>query len=479
MSFLSYVKEANVRQHHIVVQPSRPVAGDPPKQGPAAPSVRLVEAAGPVGTDPNLELVSSVHRSVVDELTTLRESVSDSVVDDAQLRRHVEQYAESQLADAAPTMPRATRGRLVADIADEVLGLGPLAPLLRDPSITEIVVNGHDQVFCERGGRLEPADCSFRSNDHIIEVVQRILWPIGRRLDLASPMVDARLPDGSRLNAIIPPLSLHGPAVTIRKFSGRFLRAEDLITHGTISASALTFLAACVRARLNILVSGGTGSGKTTLLNVLGGFAFPHERIITIEDPAELQIHHRDLVSLETRPPNIDGTGQVVQRDLLKNALRMRPDRIIVGECRGPEAFDMMQAMNTGHDGSMTTTHASSPRDAFSRLETMVMMATQNVPDHVIRQMLASAIQIVIHCARLGDGTRKVTAISEVSGVAGDQVEMQDVFLLHRSGVGPRGQVLGAFAATGARPHCLDRLKAYGIRVPQSIFSERRELKGL
>jgi pilus assembly protein CpaF len=470
MSFLSYVKEANVRQHHIVVQPSRPVAGDPPKQGPAAPSVRLVEAAGPVGTDPNLELVSSVHRSVVDELTTLRESVSDSVVDDAQLRRHVEQYAESQLADAAPTMPRATRGRLVADIADEVLGLGPLAPLLRDPSITEIVVNGHDQVFCERGGRLEPADCSFRSNDHIIEVVQRILWPIGRRLDLASPMVDARLPDGSRLNAIIPPLSLHGPAVTIRKFSGRFLRAEDLITHGTISASALTFLAACVRARLNIVVSGGTGSGKTTLLNLLGGFAFPHERIITIEDPAELQIHHRDLVSLETRPPNIDGTGQVVQRDLLKNALRMRPDRIIVGECRGGEAFDMLQAMNTGHDGSLTTVHANSARDALGRIQNMVMMAVE-LPVPVIREQIVSGIDLVVHLARQPDGSRKIVQILEILPLQEATITTQDLFTLRpvpdEAAIGHSGLTL---QPTGIQPSFVDRLKLAGQTLPLGTF---------
>jgi pilus assembly protein CpaF len=308
-------------------------------------------------------------------------------------------------------------------------------------------------------------------------IIDRIVSNIGRRIDDSSPIVDARLSDGSRVCAVIPPLSLVGPVLSIRRFGKRLLSTADLLKNETLTAGMLDFLSGCVEARLNIVVAGGSGSGKTTLLNTLSRFIPEEERVVTIEDTAELQMQQPLVVRLETRPVNIEGAGAITQRDLVINALRMRPDRIIIGECRGPEAFDMMQAMNTGHDGSMTTTHAASARDAFSRLETMVLMASQNVPDHVIRQMLASAVQIVIHCARLSDGTRKITAISEVLGVEGEHVEMQDIFLLERTGLGSRGQVLGRFAATGARPHCLERLKVYGIHLPGSIFTEEHQLK--
>jgi pilus assembly protein CpaF len=469
MSFLAYVKETNLRQHHIVLQPNQPVVVETPESSAPVPRLFPIETARPVRTDPNLELVSTVHRRILDELMVLRESTTDAAMDDTQLRRHVEQSAEAHLAEVAPTMPRSARATLVAEIADEVLGLGPLAPLLRDPSVTEIVVNGHDQVFCERGGQLQPTDCTFRNNEHVIEVVQRILWPVGRRLDLASPMVDARLPDGSRLNAIIPPLAVHGPAVTIRKFSRRFLRGEDLIAHATVSPAALTFVAACVRARLNILVSGGTGSGKSTLLNVLGGFALPHERIITIEDPAELQIHHRDLVSLETRPPNIDGGGQVVQRDLLKNALRMRPDRIIVGECRGGEAFDMLQAMNTGHDGSLTTVHSNSARDALARIQNMVLMAVE-LPVAVIREQIVSGIDLVVHLARQDDGSRKIVQIVEVLPLQEPSITTQDLFALRATTENSGGTRSLSLQPTGIHPSFMERLRLAGQTLPVDIF---------
>jgi pilus assembly protein CpaF len=354
---------------------------------------------------------------------------------------------------------------MATQIADEVLGYGPLAPLLRDPTITEIVVNGHDQVYYERAGRLHAADVAFRDNAHVLQIVDRMLWPIGRRIDYASPMVDARLPDGSRLNAIISPLSVHGPAVTIRKFSRQFLCAEDLVAHGSLSESAVTFLAACVRGRLNILVSGGTGTGKTTLLNILSGFVPAHERIITIEDPAELQINHRDRVCLETRPPNIEGKGEVVQRDLLKNALRMRPDRIIVGECRGAESFDMLQAMNTGHDGSLTTVHANSPRDALARIQNMVLMAV-DLPVGAIREQIVSGIQLVVHLARQQDGSRKVTQISEVLPFREEAVTMQELFTLQ---VGQRGQ--SELVSTGLPPHFIDRLRLAGESLPADLFA--------
>ena len=355
---------------------------------------------------------------------------------------------------------------------------GPLEPLLKDPTISDILVNGFDNVYIERAGKLVETNVRFKDQAHLRMIIDRIVSNVGRRIDDSSPIVDARLGDGSRVCAVIPPLSLIGPVLSIRRFGKKLLTTDDLLKNETLTPGMLDFLSGCVEARLNIVISGGSGSGKTTMLNTLSRFIPEEERIVTIEDTAELQLQQAHVVRLETRPMNIEGAGAITQRDLVINALRMRPDRIIVGECRGAEAFDMMQAMNTGHDGSMTTMHANSARDAFSRLETMVMMASQNVPDHVIRQMLASAIQIVVHCARLSDGTRKVTGISEVVGVEGEQVEMQDIFVLERTGIGPRGKVLGRFTATGARRAFLDRLKAFGVHLPNSIFTEVQELRG-
>jgi len=393
------------------------------------------------------------------------------------MREQIGKIVERLITDDQIPMTITERGRLIEEVLDEVFGLGPLEPLLKDPTVTDIMVNGFDNVYIERAGKLVETNVRFKDQAHLRMIIDRIVSNIGRRIDDSSPIVDARLNDGSRVCAVIPPLSLIGPVMSIRRFGKRLLSTGDLIKNETLTAGMLDFLKGCVEARLNIVIAGGSGSGKTTLLNTLSRFIPEDERVVTIEDAAELQLQQPHVVRLETRPENIEGAGAISQRDLVINALRMRPDRIIVGECRGPEAFDMMQAMNTGHDGSMTTTHAASPRDAFSRLETMVMMASQNVPDHVIRQMLASAIQIVIHCARLSDGTRKLTAISEVLGAEGGHLEMQDLFLLERTGIGTHGQVTGKFLATGVRPLCLDRLKAYGVNLPAEIFDEEQALK--
>ena len=393
------------------------------------------------------------------------------------MREQIGGVVERLIADEQLPMTLAERERVIEEVLDEVFGLGPLEPLLKDPTVSDILVNGFDNVYVERAGRLVETNVRFKDQAHVRMTIDRIVSNIGRRIDDSSPIVDARLADGSRMCAVIPPLSLIGPVMSIRRFGKKLLSTADLLKNETLTPGMLDFLRGCVEARLNIVVSGGSGAGKTTLLNTLSRFIPEEERVVTIEDTAELQMQQPHVVRLETRPVNIEGAGAITQRDLVINALRMRPDRIIVGECRGSEAFDMMQAMNTGHDGSMTTTHANSTRDAFSRLETLVMMASQNVPDRVIRQMLASAIQIVIHCSRLNDGTRKLTSISEVTGTEGEHVEMQDIFVLERTGIGERGKVLGRFAATGAKPQVLDRMKAYGVRLSPAIFSEAQELK--
>jgi len=364
------------------------------------------------------------------------------------------------------------RELLVGQVLDEIFGLGPLEPLMQDPEISDILVNTYDQVYVERNGRLERTDVRFQDDRHLLQVIDRIVSAVGRRIDDASPMVDARLPDGSRVNAIIPPLAIDGPHLSIRKFKRDALSGEDLIRMGSLTGPMLELLRGIVRARLNVLISGGTGAGKTTLLNVLSSFIPLDERIVTIEDSAELQLQQPHVVRLETRPANIEGEGEVSQRMLVINSLRMRPDRIIIGEVRGPEALDMLQAMNTGHDGSLTTLHSNSPRDALSRLETMVSMSGLSLPERGIRQQIASAINVVIQLARLSDGTRKVMTIAEIVGMESDVITMQDIFVFERQGLDERGRVLGQFRATGIRPRFAERLKAYGVPLPADLFAD-------
>jgi pilus assembly protein CpaF len=364
----------------------------------------------------------------------------------------------------------AERDNLITDVLHELFGLGPLEALLSDPSISDILVNRHNQVYIEREGRLEETDVVFRDDAHLLQIIERIVSAVGRRIDESSPMVDARLKDGSRVNAIIPPLALEGPVLSIRRFRTDRLGADDLVARDSLTKPMLEFLKAAVACRLNLIVAGGTGAGKTTLLNVLSGYIGQAERIITIEDAAELMLRQRHVVRLETRPSNIEGKGSVRQRELVVNALRMRPDRIIVGEVRGEEALDMLQAMNTGHDGSLTTIHANSPRDALYRLDTMVAMANLNIPEKAVRQQIASAIEIVVQIARMSDGTRKVTAISEITGMEGEMVTMQDLFVFDKTSVRPDGMVCGRFRATGIRPKCAERLAASGMRLPAEMF---------
>ena len=368
----------------------------------------------------------------------------------------------------------AERESLVVDVLNELFGLGPLEALLADQTISDILVNRHDQVYIEREGRLEETDIVFRDDRHLMQIIERIVSAVGRRIDESSPMVDARLQDGSRVNAIIPPLALNGPVLSIRRFRTDRLGATDLVGRDSLTGPMLEFLRAAVASRLNILVSGGTGAGKTTLLNVLSGFIGGSERVVTIEDAAELMLRQRHVVRLETRPSNIEGKGAVRQRELVVNALRMRPDRIVVGEVRGEEALDMLQAMNTGHDGSLTTIHANSPRDALYRLDTMVAMANLNIPDRAIRQQVASAIEVVVQIARLSDGTRKVTAVTEITGMERDMITMQDLFVFEKTGLDDEGRVRGRFRATGIRPKCSDRIAACGIQLPAQIFEHSK-----
>jgi pilus assembly protein CpaF len=366
------------------------------------------------------------------------------------------------------------REALIVEVLDELFGLGPLEALLADRSISDILVNRFDQVYIEREGRLEETDIVFRDDRHLLQIIERIVSAVGRRIDESSPMVDARLADGSRVNAIIPPLALNGPALSIRRFRTDRLGADDLVARDSLTGPMLEFLKVAVGCRLNMLVSGGTGAGKTTLLNVLSGFIGAGERVVTIEDSAELMLRQRHVVRLETRPANIEGKGHIRQRELVVNALRMRPDRIVVGEVRGEEALDMLQAMNTGHDGSLTTIHANSPRDALYRLDTMVAMANLNIPDRAIRQQVASAIEVVVQIARMSDGTRKVTAISEITGMERDIITMQDIFVFEKLGVDEDGRVRGRFRATGIRPKCTDRFATSGIQLPAQMFEHMK-----
>ena len=406
-----------------------------------------------------------IQRRLLSELSPNIDTRDPESVRPALERIYIETLAEHQIP-----LSRMERNELLEEIISDLLGLGPLEPLLRDESVTEILVNGPDSIYIERGGLLHETDLHLRDTAELMRIIERIVAPLGRRVDESSPMVDARLPDGSRVNVIIPPLALNGPCISIRKFAKAVFAAEDLIRLDTLTPELAGFLQACVRGRLNIVISGGTSTGKTTILNVLSNFLPANERIITIEDSAELQLNQRHVVRLEARPPNVEGRGEVRIRQLVINALRMRPDRIIVGEVRGGEALDMLQAMNTGHDGSLTTAHSNSPRDTLHRVETMVLMAGTDMPLKAIREQIAAAFDLVIHIDRLADGSRKITQISEVQGMEGDVIVMQDVFRYVQTGI-QDGRVLGYFTATGIRPRFMDKFAALGIEIPPKAFA--------
>jgi pilus assembly protein CpaF len=390
-----------------------------------------------------------------------------------QVTAEVTRLAENVLVQEAMPLSATERDRLVNDVQHELFGLGPLEPLLADPQISDILVNAHDTIYIEKHGKLERTNVAFKDDEHLMRVIERIVSTVGRRIDESSPMVDARLKDGSRVNAIIPPLSIDGPVLSIRRFGAEPLRMHALIENKALTKDIADMLQMCVTARLNTLISGGTGAGKTTLLNALSAYIPETERIVTIEDSAELQMQQPHVVRLETRPPNIEGRGEVSQRDLVKNALRMRPDRIVIGEVRGGEAIDMLQAMNTGHDGSLTTIHANTPRDALSRLETMIQMTGMRLSERAMRQQIASAIDLVLQVARLSDGSRRVTSISEITGMEGETITMQELFQYERTGMGPNGQVVGRFRPTGIRPRFAERLKACGLQLPRLFFEEQ------
>ncbi|HUA63343.1 MAG TPA: CpaF family protein [Verrucomicrobiae bacterium] len=418
--------------------------------------------------DRYFELKSEIHRKLIGVLNLERVS---SIPKD-RLRAEIGRVVERLLDDERVPMTTAEQSKIVEEVLDEVLGLGPLETLLKEPSISDILVNRYNKVFIERNGRLSESPVRFKDDGHLLHIIEKIVSQVGRRIDEAQPIVDARLADGSRVNAIIPPLALDGPCLSIRRFGRHVITQEEMLQFKTLTPGMLRLLAACVQAKTTVLISGGTGSGKTTMLNALSRFIPEEERIVTIEDTAELQLQQRHVVKFETRPPNLNKEGGINQRVLLRTALRMRPDRIIVGECRGAEALDMLQAMNTGVEGSMSTVHANTPRDAFSRLETMVMMADLEIPTRVILQQLASAIKMVVQVSRLQDGTRKILSISEVLGVKDDQVQLQEIFAFERTGVTDAGKVQGRFHATGTSPRILERLKVSGISLSPAIFEE-------
>jgi pilus assembly protein CpaF len=472
-----------------------PVSPQPAAVSPAAPAAASAAPAAPADSPPRPQgsqllartglqratlgkssalqsqyqtLRARVHQELVEELVEVEGTNDEQIV--AKLAELVGKVA----TELNLTLTRQDRQRVVEQLTNDVLGLGPLEALLADPEISEVMINGHSQVYVERRGRLTQSPVTFETNDQLLQVIDRIVSSIGRRVDESSPMVDARLKDGSRVNVIIPPLALRGPTVTIRKFSKDPLTVQNLVDYGTWTHDMVDFIAACVRARLNVIVSGGTGSGKTTTLNVLSSFIPDDERIVTIEDAAELQLRQEHVITLETRPANVEGRGAVHIRELVINSLRMRPDRIVVGECRGGEALDMLQAMNTGHDGSLTTAHANSPNDCLSRLETMVLMAGAELPSRAIREQIASAVNVIVHQSRLRDGTRKIVNITEVLGFDGQRVETQDIFVFKQTGVDEDGRVLGSHVPTGVVPSFLEHLHASGENVDVSIFQPLR-----
>lgn len=414
---------------------------------------------------------SEIHTHIIDEMPDdLQRVINQASSDQKELRRIVEGICADAIKDNPFAIPLGDRERLVEELISEILGLGPIEPLLKDSSVTEVMVNGPDSIYIERKCRLQKTDVRFRNTEHLMHIIDRIVTAVGRRVDESSPMVDARLADGSRVNVIIPPLSLTGPCVTIRKFSKDVLTVDKMIEFGSFDQRMAEFLEDCVKGRLNIVVSGGTGSGKTTLLNVLSSYVPATERIVTLEDSAELQLKQDHVVTLETRPPNIEGEGEVTMRDLVRNALRMRPDRIIVGECRTGEALDVLQAMNTGHDGSMTTAHANSARDALSRLETMVLMSGMELPLRAIRSQIASAVDIIVQIARLRDGSRKIINIAEVTGMEGDIITLQDLFRFENHGLDSDGRITGEFLTSGLRPMCTEKLAMNGVVLPPDLF---------
>jgi pilus assembly protein CpaF len=440
------------------IAPSRPTA-----VAPAQTAVR----------QQYLELRASVHRKLLGRLNL--EALAH--VERSKAEVEIRQLLVQLLSEESAPLSLAERETLFAEVLDDVFGLGPLEPLLRDPSISDILVNTYKNVFVERKGVLERVTATFQDDAHLLRVIDRIVSRIGRRVDDSSPMVDARLADGSRVNAIIPPLAVDGPLLSIRRFPAERLKADDLVNLGALTKPMLDFLSHCVRSHLNCIISGGTGAGKTTLLNVLSSFISSRERIVTIEDAAELQLHQEHVARLETRPPNVEGKGAIRQRQLVVNALRMRPDRIVVGEVRSEEALDMLQAMNTGHDGSLTTVHANTPRDALTRIETMIAMGSTNLPDKAMRQQIASAIHLVVQQTRLADGSRRVTSISEITGMEGDVITMQEIFVFEKAGINKDGKVVGRFRATGVRPKCSERLKAAGIVLPPEMFEGVMEVR--
>ena len=417
------------------------------------------------------ELKSNIHRKLVDRLDL--STVSEIPVD--QLSGIIKAVVETLISAEGIPLTRIERERLITEIQHETLGLGPLEPLLQDPGIADILVNGPNQVYIEKNGKITKTEVAFKDDDHLMTIIERIVSKVGRRVDESSPLVDARLPDGSRVNVIIPPLSLDGPAVSIRRFGVSPLKMENLIANQSLTVDMAQTFDAMVKARLNVLISGGTGAGKTTLLNILSASIPGTERIVTIEDSAELILQQDHVVRLETRPPNIEGKGTVTQRDLVRNSLRMRPDRIIVGEVRGGEALDMLQAMNTGHDGSVSTIHANSPRDALARLETMVLMAGYDLPARAIREQMSSALNVIIQVARLSDGGRKIVKVTEVTGMEGDVLVMQDIFVFEKRGIDGEGRIMGEFHPTGVRPKFLDTIHTAGIHLGADIFAYRKQ----